>query len=103
MGFDGLNEFENKLKSMQKAAEELNGTHDVPLSDLLTEPFMRQFTSFSSFEELLKAGGFILEDDLDNILGAEFDQHIKNTTNFDNWQDMLDEAVSEYVSKKLGF
>ena len=63
---------------------------------------MRKYTSFSSIDELLSAGGFNSED-LENNPTNEFDKHIEATTKFKNWENMLDEATSQYIENKLGF
>lgn len=101
----GLDKLEKQLKQMQKAANELSHTKQVSFSELFTTSFMRQHTSFSSLDDLLKAGGFNVEsqEDFEAILDAEFDRHIAATTKFKNWEEMLSEATSHYVSKKLGF
>lgn len=66
---------------------------------------MRKYTSFSSLDELLDAGGFKVEseEDFEAIPDIEFDRHIEARTKFKNWDDMLSQAVTDYTSKKLGF
>ncbi len=98
-GFDKL---EKQLKQMKKNAEELSRTENIPFSELFTTSFMRKYTSFSSIDELLSAGGFNSED-LENNPTNEFDKHIEATTKFKNWENMLDEATSQYIENKLGF
>lgn len=101
-GFDKL---EKDLKRMQENARKLNGRREVPFSDLFTPEFMRKHTSFSTFNELLKAGGFQVEtsEDFEAIPDAEFDAHISATTKFPSWEAMLEEATSQYVTRMLGF
>lgn len=54
-------------------------------------------------DELLNAGGFNVEsqEDFENIPSGEFDKHIAATTKFKNWENMLDEATSQYIEKKI--
>ena len=101
----GLDKLENRLKQMQKAAKELEGTQQVPFSELFTTSFMQKYTSFSSFDEFLEAGGFIVNssEDFEAIPSDVFDKHISSTTNFENWENMLSKATSQFVSRKLGF
>ena len=101
-GFDGL---QKELKRMQRAAKELEGTHEVPFSELFVPAFMRKYSTFTSFDELLEAGGFHAEtsEEFEAIPEAPFDEHIAKTTKFHNWQEMLDTATEEYVTRKLGF
>ncbi|WP_298016706.1 hypothetical protein [uncultured Dysosmobacter sp.] len=100
-GFDKL---EKQLKRMEKGAKELDGQHDVSFSELFTVPFMQKFTKFSSFDELLAAGGFKVKsnEDFEAIPDADFDKHIASVTKFKNWEEMLGEATEQYICKKLG-
>lgn len=104
-GLDGLDEFSKKLKKMARAAKELDGTHEVPFSELFTFDFMMKYTSFTSFDELLEAGGFVVNgpEDFKAIPDDVFDQHISKNTQFDSWQDMLGKAGTEYAMRKIGF
>ena len=101
----GLDQMEKRLKQMKKAAKELNGTTRVPFNELFPASFMKKYTSFSSMDELLDASGFKVEsqEDFEAIPDTEFDKHISANTKFKCWEDMLHEATSQYVSKKLGF
>lgn len=103
--FHGFDDLQKELKRMQHAAEELDGVHNVPFSELFTPTFMRKYTTFASFAELLKAGGFQAEtsEEFESIPDEPFDRHIANTTSFHSWEDMLNTATEEYISRKLGF
>ena len=57
----GLDKLEKQLKQMQKGAKELSRTKQVSFSELFTTSFMKKYTSFSSMDELLNAGGFKVE------------------------------------------
>lgn len=100
--FTGLDKLEKQLKKMEK---ELSQTKSVSFEDLFTASFMKKYTSFSSMDELLDAGGFKIEsqEDFEAIPEAEFDKHISANTKFDSWEEMLSEATSQYLVKKLGF
>ncbi len=101
----GLDKLEKELKQLQRNAEKLNQTKQVSFEELFTKSFMQKYTSFSSIDELLSAGGFSVEtnEDFEAIPDKEFDEHIAASTKFDNWEDMLNEATSQYVSRQLGF
>lgn len=100
----GLDKLEKQLKQMQKGAKELGNTKHIPLGELFTAPFMQKYTNFASIDELFTAGGFnaTTQEDFENISEIELDQHIAASTKFTSWDDMLSEATSQYVSKKLG-
>jgi len=101
----GFDELEKKLKQMQKAANELQNTKHVSFDQLFTEAFMKKYTDFSSFEELLEIGGFEVnsQEDFEAIPDDVFDKHIAKHTRFGSWKEMLNSAVTEYAARKLGF
>lgn len=100
----GLKDFEKSLERMQKQAESLSGTHSVDLKELLTDRFMREHTRFSSFDQFLKAGGFVVnsKSDFEAIPDDVFDEYVSKSTNFRSWKDMLDTATQAYVDRRLG-
>lgn len=101
----GLDKLQNRLDSLKKASENLEKTTSVSFDDLFTTSFMLKNTQFSSFNELLKVGNFIVnsQEDFEKIDDAEFDSHISKYTNFSKWSDMLSAAGKEYTLKKLNF
>lgn len=105
MKFDGFDGLKKQLEQMQRAAQELDGTHEIPFSELFTPAFMHKYTIFSSFDELLEAGNFHAEtsEEFEAIPDEPFDKHIAATTRFATWEDMLEKATELYVTKKLGF
>lgn len=105
MEIKGMKEFQNRLKQMEKAAKELDGTHEVPFSELFTGSFMTHYTDFKSFDDFMVAGGFHAEttEEFEKIPDEPFDSHVSATTKFSSWEEMLQTATSEYVKKKLGF
>ena len=101
---DGLDDLQKQLKKMEKGARELSETKQVSFGELFTSSFMRKYTPFSSLDDFLTAGGFKTEsqEDFEAIPDSELDKYIATTTNFNSWDDMLGEATTQYVSKKLG-
>ncbi len=103
--FDGLDDFIDNLEQLAQNAQELDGEHEVPLSELFTQAFMEENTHYSSLGDLLEAGGFHADsaEAFDSIPKSELDAHIARTTKFDSWESMLEEATGQYVTRKLGF
>lgn len=101
MNLDDLSKY---LKNIEKNAKELEKTTSVSFDVLFNSKFMQKYTSFSTFDELLKAGNYVVnsKEDFEAIPDNEFDKHISTCTKFDNWKDMLNTATNEYVTKKLG-
>lgn len=100
----GLDKLEKQLKQMEKGARELERTKQVSFSELFTPSFMKKYTLFSSFDELLQSGGFKADsqEEFEAIPDVLFDNHIAAVTRFKNWEEMLGEATEQYALKKLG-
>lgn len=102
---DGLDELQKQLENMEKAAKELEGTKEIPLTELFTDDFMKRNTDFSTLDEMFEAFGYSnsTQEEFEKIPDEEIDLKVSNSTIFSSWQDMLDKALDFYVSDKLGF
>lgn len=102
---NGLDKLQKDLKNMEKAAKELEGTQTVPFSVLFNDSFMLKYTKFNNLDELFENSAFEVETDEDfaKIPDLEWDNYIKEVTNFDNWEEMMSKAAEIYTLKKLGF
>lgn len=100
----GIDKLQKQLKQMEKGAKELERTKQVSFAELFTPSFMRKYTHFSSFGELLQSGGFKADsqEEFEAIPDEPFDNHIAAVTKFTNWQDMLEKATEQYALKKNG-
>lgn len=94
----GLNKF---MKNLETAANNLSG--EISFDVLFDSSFMKNYTKYSSFEELLTAGGFVVnsQEDFQAILEDEFDTHIRNSTSFSSWENMKTEAGKLYIKNNL--
>ncbi|MEI2395573.1 hypothetical protein V8V88_09940 [Paenibacillus phytohabitans] len=103
--FEGFDELERNLNNLQNKVQQLEETETVAFTDLFITSFMREYTDYSSFEELLEAGGFEVnsQEDFQNIPDDVFDKHIAEHTKFDNWGEMLQQGTNEYIARELGF
>lgn len=100
---NGFKDFEKKLKQMKKAAKELEGPNSVPFSELFTDSFLKKYTNFSSFNDFKNQEIFTKYPTLEDIPNDEMDEFVSSNTKFDNWDDMLGTAGTEYAARKLGF
>ena len=102
-----LSDLTNQLKQMQKAARELDGPQQIRFKDLFPASFMTTHTKFNSISDWFNSYEpfvDIPDDEFDELVASEgFSAYVTETTNFHNWEDMVKEATSEYISKKLGF
>ena len=99
----GLEEAEKKLKKLSEDAEKLDG-QSVPLSEVLTDDFIQENSTFDSLDNLIKASGFTVEsqEDFEAIPDDRWDDFISKNTNFDSWQEMINSAGAIYAKNKLG-
>ncbi len=97
-----FDEMKKKLENIQKKAEELN-EKEILFSELFNNSFIAMHSNFSSFSELLEAGGFIVnsKEDFEAISDNKFDMHISKTTDFDNWKEMRQSAVEQYIKQNI--
>jgi hypothetical protein len=98
----GLDELSKKLDDLAERAETVNGTQEVPLSELLTPGFLAKHSRFLS--EMFDASGFKVDkpEDFANIPDHEWGLFIIQNTSFATWSEMLSAAGTEWVQKKIG-
>lgn len=101
---EGLDKVHKKLEDLAHKAQELDGQHNVPVSELLTEEFLSQCTRFSWVEEMFEASGFKIEsqEDFAAIPDDQWNDFVGQNSSFDSWQAMLEAAGNEWVRKRLG-
>lgn len=101
----GFDELEKRLGQMERGAKELENTKSVSFDELFTDTFMKKHTQFDNLQAFFKDSNFTIgsQEDFENIPTAELDKHVANSTNFNNWQEMIDAAGTDYAYRKLGF
>jgi hypothetical protein len=98
----GVGDVVRKLDRLVERARSVGGT--VPVSDLLTRSFMRRHAKTAHpVEEWFLAGGFSVSSqaDLEAVSESELDAHVRATTMFGSWSEMLAAAGREYVTEKM--
>lgn len=100
----GLDKLSRKLKDLSRRAAALDGSHTVPLGELLTPSFLSKHTPYSSLDEMFDASGFKIEteEDFAAIPDNKWDEFIRSVSSFPDWQSMLQEAVKDWTAKQLG-
>lgn len=100
----GLKEIERKLDDLSRRAKEIDGTNDVPIDELLSVSFLSLCSKFSSAQEMFEASGYKIEtqEDFNVIPDKEWDEFIKNNTEYTSWEEMLHAASAVWIKKKLG-
>ena len=105
MEIDGLDEFMDSLDEMEQSVEQLANKQSVSFDELFTYSFMKDNTNFTSIDELLESGNFIVnsQEDFESLPEDELDVHIANTTKFSTWDEMFSSASESYILENLGF
>jgi hypothetical protein len=100
----GLDNLTKNLQDLDKKAKALQGTHPIPLDELLTPAFVSKHTRFASAEDLFEASGFRIEsqEDFAAIPDDKWDEFIRSVSPFSDWHAMLEAAVGPWTAKKLG-
>ena len=94
--------FEN-LETFGKNIKELSETQSVPLTEIYSDSFFQENTSFQSFQAFLEKGGFTIntEEDLDKIEIEDLDKFTSENTSFKDFKDLKDKAIAEFTTKML--
>ena len=103
---DGIKEVQDKLNKMVQTAEELEKGKSVSLNELMTNGFVKKNTEHDTFESFAIESGLISkgEEVTEEILNSsDFNKYVKNNTDFESWDDMLQTASVKYIQKQLGF
>lgn len=61
--------------------------------------FMRKYTAYKTFDKFLAAGKFGIKDqsDFEALPEEKMDVHVKKSSRFSTWQEMLDFATDKYI------
>lgn len=89
---------DDKLRELQRKAEELGGSHEYPLEELMTEDFMSRYTDFQTLQAMFDASGIV---NIEEITNDKFLEFISAHTRFASWEEMKQMAAAEYVKRKL--
>jgi len=102
-GFVKENELKKILDKLVKNVEAIDGLNEITFDELFNTDFIKKHTRFSSIDELFRVGGISVNsaNDLNAILGDEFDQYIRQVTSFSSWNEMLKTASLEWVKGRL--
>jgi hypothetical protein len=103
MVIKNLKDLSKRLDRISNNCKEINGTHSYAFSEIFNEAFMKENTKFSTMDELLKNGGWIIENQKDfaDIPERDLDEHLSKTTNFMSWQEMKSKAAKELLNKRI--
>lgn len=104
MTTEGIDEFGDELDRLAQNAEELDGTTEVPLTELFNPSFMRKYTEFDSIEDMFEQSEWTVENeqDLNAISDSQFDMYVRNHTQFSDSDEMTNVAGEEWIMSVMG-
>ena len=89
----------DKLKqNLEKVAEERGDQQVVSYQDLFSPMFMQKNTSFATIDVFVRELGLKDFHEIEKIDDKVIDDFVKKETKFNNWQEMQQRAVSEYMT-----
>ena len=84
---------------------EVVGEHEeIPIRELFDESFMREYTDFDSFDEMVTASPSEADsaDDLELVPDGTWDEFVAATTTFDDEREMIFAVRDHWVATQLG-
>jgi hypothetical protein len=99
----GLDDIQRHLKELGRRAKSMDGTRSLQLNEIVTPRFMSRYMGHPDVDAWFTAGGFTIEGQahFDSLPKATLDGHVRATSRFGGWDDMMAKATSEYVEKTL--
>ncbi|WP_288556941.1 hypothetical protein [uncultured Lactobacillus sp.] len=92
------NEKDKLKQNLEKVAEERGNQQAVSYQDLFSPMFMQKNTSFVTIDVFVRELGLKDFQEIEKIDDKVIDDFVKKETNFNNWQEMQQRAVSEYMA-----
>ncbi|MCD5324796.1 MULTISPECIES: hypothetical protein [Pontibacillus] len=97
-----INDIQKQLASIQKEIQEvLKGEHKF--REIFTNDFMQSYTQYNTIEEFFDSSPVSIhtQEDLDSTDSSELDEHVKKTTQFQDWEEFSTSAANLYARKRL--
>lgn len=93
-----INEKDKLKQDLEKVAEERGDQQAVSYQDLFSPMFMQKNTSFATIDVFVREIGLKDFQEIEKIDDKVIDDFVKKETKFNNWQEMQQRAVSEYMT-----
>ncbi len=99
----GLKKFESEFKKLKSNNKKLQNTTQVSFSDLFSIDFMKNNTNFDNINDFFYYFNIKVNNQVEfNLLDeALLDEAVNRFTDFNSWEEMVDEANLKYIEKKL--
>jgi hypothetical protein len=99
----GLEEFQRKIDQLRRNAEQMDGTHEVPLSELFSPAFMRQHSSVPNFETFCRDGGIDTssKEAFEATDVQQLNSAVARLTEFPGWEEMKKAGAADWARRRL--
>ncbi|MGM9907911.1 hypothetical protein [Limosilactobacillus sp.] len=98
-----MDDFSRQLDKMAKRVQNFAGEHQTSFAELLTDSFMQKHTTFPNADSFFDAIGIKTTEEFDAFPDEKMNAFVSSHSHFTTFQQMLDEATSEYITRQLGF
>ena len=91
------------LNKLAENAEQMHGTNEVKITDIMTSKFIKSCSQFESLEKMFDASGFEIKnkEDFSAIPEQEWEDFIVKNTTFSSWIEMQKQAIIAYTREQL--
>ena len=93
------NEKDKLKRNLEKVAEERGNQQAISYVDLFNPMFMQKNTNFTTIDVFVKELGLKEFQDIESVAQDVIDNFVKKETKFENWQEMQQRAVSDYMTR----
>ena len=93
------NEKDKLKRNVENVAEERGNQQAVSYVDLFNPMFMQKNTNFTTIDVFVKELGLKEFQDIESVAQDVIDNFVKKETKFENWQEMQQRAVSDYMTR----
>ena len=93
------NEKDKLKQNLEKVAEERGNQQAVSYVDLFNPMFMQKNTNFRTIDVFVEGLGLKEFQDIESVAQDVIDNFVKKETKFENWQEMQQRAVSDYMTR----
>jgi len=92
---DENDNFEKIINKINK----LQGNSEIRFKDLFTRGFMKKHTDFISINQMFKESEFEIHngEEFDNIPEKDLNEFVAKNTDFSNWDEMTERAITNWV------
>jgi hypothetical protein len=100
---DGFDELRDELERMTESALGLDGSTEVPMTEMMSSSFMQRYTDFESIAAFFDSSPWTVEDqsDFDAIPDDGLDNYVRDHTQFSSWDEMVSKAGSKWAERQL--